>query len=62
MERILLFGGVALHVILNDEYFIGAGTVVVKNILDSGVYVGTPSKRIKKSTGKLSGIPTWRKK
>ena len=47
--------------ILNEDVIIGAGTVVVKNILDSGVYVGTPSKRIKKSTGKMSGIPTWRK-
>lgn len=48
--------------ILNNDVIIGAGTVVVKHISDSGVYVGNPSKRIKETSGKMSGIPTWRKK
>lgn len=47
--------------ILEKDVIIGAGSVVVKNILDMGVYVGAPAIKIKNSTGKMSGIPTWRK-
>jgi UDP-3-O-[3-hydroxymyristoyl] glucosamine N-acyltransferase len=43
-----------------SDVLIGGGAVVVKNIEDSGVYVGTPAKRIKSSSGKLKGIPHWR--
>ena len=32
---------------IKEETIIGAGSVVVKNIDESGTYVGTPVKRIK---------------
>lgn len=31
-----------------DNVYIGAGSVVVKDILESGVYIGTPAKLLKK--------------
>lgn len=47
--------------LMNDEIIIGSGATVVKDIYESGVFVGTPSKKIKQVIGKLSGIPTWKK-
>ena len=47
--------------LLSKDIILGAGTVATKNITKSGVYVGTPAKFLKPSTGKLSGMPTWRK-
>ena len=44
-----------------NDVVIGAGGVVSKNIKESGVYVGVPTKKIKDTKGKLSGIPKWRK-
>lgn len=47
---------------LNDvDIIVGSGGVVVKNINNSGVYVGNPVKKIKESDGKLNGIPKWDK-
>lgn len=46
--------------LLSKDIILGAGTVATKDIIKSGVYVGTPSKFLKPSTGKLSGMPTWR--
>jgi len=45
--------------ILAQDVILGAGAIVVKDIIEEGVYVGNPAKRIKSSTGKLSGIPKW---
>tara|TARA_B110000503_G_scaffold72583_1_gene112260 strand:+ start:4911 stop:5726 length:816 start_codon:yes stop_codon:yes gene_type:complete len=47
--------------ITQSDVVIGAGTTVTKTITESGVYFGLPAKRIKSTTGKLSGIPNWRK-
>lgn len=47
-------------IISASDVIIGSGCVVTKNILDSGVYIGVPAKKIKDSEGKLSGIPKWR--
>jgi UDP-3-O-[3-hydroxymyristoyl] glucosamine N-acyltransferase len=47
--------------LLHQDIIIGSGTTVTKDITQEGVYVGSPAKRIKSSTGKLSGIPNWRK-
>lgn len=47
--------------LLHSDIIIGSGTTVTKDIIQEGVYVGSPHKRIKSSTGKLSGIPNWRK-
>jgi len=46
--------------ITESDVVVGAGTTVTKSISEAGVYFGLPAKRIKKTTGKLSGIPTWR--
>ena len=46
--------------LLSKDIILGAGTVATKNITKPGVYVGAPAKFIKPSTGKLSGMPTWR--
>ena len=43
-----------------NDVIIGAGSVVSTNIDNSGVYVGVPARWIKKSEGKLNGMPTWR--
>ena len=47
--------------ITESDVVIGAGSTLTKSINESGVYFGLPAKRIKKTTGKLSGIPKWRK-
>jgi UDP-3-O-[3-hydroxymyristoyl] glucosamine N-acyltransferase len=44
-----------------EDVVIGAGSTVIYDIKESGVYVGTPVKKIKESSGKLSGVPEWRK-
>jgi UDP-3-O-[3-hydroxymyristoyl] glucosamine N-acyltransferase len=44
-----------------EDVIIGAGSTVLNDIKESGVYVGTPAKKIKESVNKLSGIPKWRK-
>lgn len=46
--------------LLSKDIILGAGTVATKDIIKSGVYVGTPAEFLKPSTGKLSGMPTWR--
>lgn len=45
----------------SEDVVLGAGSVITKSITESGVYVGSPARRIKSSEGKLRGIPTWRK-
>jgi UDP-3-O-[3-hydroxymyristoyl] glucosamine N-acyltransferase len=47
--------------ITESDVVVGAGTTLTKSISEAGVYFGLPAKRIKKVTGKLSGMPTWRK-
>lgn len=44
-----------------EDVVLGAGSVITKSIRESGVYVGSPARRIKNSEGKLKGIPKWRK-
>jgi UDP-3-O-[3-hydroxymyristoyl] glucosamine N-acyltransferase len=44
-----------------SDVILGTGCVLTSNILESGVYVGIPAKKIKEPIGKLSGIPNWRK-
>jgi len=44
-----------------NDVIIGAGSVVSTNIDNSGVYVGVPARWIKKSEGKLNGMPKWRR-
>ena len=46
--------------ITESDVVVGAGTTLTKSISEAGVYFGLPAKRIKKVTGKLSGMPTWR--
>jgi hypothetical protein len=51
-----------VHVIRSvQDVIIGAGSTVLHDIKESGVYVGTPAKKIKESVNKLSGVPKWRK-
>jgi acetyltransferase-like isoleucine patch superfamily enzyme len=40
-----------LPVEICDHVVIGAGAVVTKNIVESGVYVGNPAKKIKENNG-----------
>ena len=47
--------------LLANDIILGSGAVATKDLTTDGVFVGTPAKFIKSSTGKLSGIPTWRK-
>ena len=47
--------------LLANDIILGSGAVATKDLTTNGVFVGTPAKFIKASTGKLSGIPTWRK-
>ena len=47
--------------ISESDVVIGAGSTLTKSIKESGVYFGLPAKRIKSTTGKLSGMPNWRK-
>ncbi len=49
----------ANYKILAENVILGTGAVVVKNIEESGVYVGNPAKKIKETEGKMSGVPTW---
>jgi UDP-3-O-[3-hydroxymyristoyl] glucosamine N-acyltransferase len=42
------------------DVVLGAGSVITKNISESGVYVGSPARRIKSLGGKLNGLPEWR--
>lgn len=54
----IISAGISLN---EKDIIIGSGGVVVKNINESGVYVGNPVKKIKESDGKLNGIPKWDK-
>ena len=47
--------------LLAEDIVLGAGAVATKDITKEGVYIGTPAKRIKSTSGKLSGIPKWNK-
>lgn len=47
--------------LLANDIILGSGSVATKDLTTPGVFVGAPAKFIKKSTGKLSGVPTWRK-
>lgn len=47
--------------VTSNDVIIGAGSVVSTNIDNSGVYVGVPARWIKKSEGKLNGMPKWRR-
>jgi UDP-3-O-[3-hydroxymyristoyl] glucosamine N-acyltransferase len=44
-----------------NDVIVGAGSVVSKHIKESGVYVGSPIKKLKSVIGKLSGVPNWRR-
>jgi len=46
--------------LLANDIILGSGSVAAKDLTTPGVFVGAPAKFIKKSTGKLSGVPTWR--
>jgi UDP-3-O-[3-hydroxymyristoyl] glucosamine N-acyltransferase len=48
-------------IISKSDVTLGSGCVITKSIYKSGVYVGIPAKRIKKTKGKLKGMPLWRK-
>jgi len=43
----------------SDNIILGAGSVVIKNIKDSGVYIGIPAKKKKNIEPNLKGIPLW---
>jgi len=45
----------------SDDVVLGAGSLLNKNIDISGVYVGSPARRVKETEGKLNGMPNWRK-
>ena len=47
--------------LLANDIILGSGAVAINDLTTVGVFVGTPAKFIKASTGKLSGMPTWRK-
>jgi acetyltransferase-like isoleucine patch superfamily enzyme len=42
-------------------FIFGTGGVVVKDIKESGVYVGSPVSKIKNVDKKHTGVPTWKK-
>ena len=48
-------------VISISDVTLGSGGVMAKSIEESGVYVGVPAKLLKKTEGKLRGMPLWRK-
>lgn len=48
-------------VIGSSDVTLGSGGVMAKSIEDSGVYVGIPAKLLKKTEGKLRGMPVWRR-
>ena len=43
-----------------EDVIIGTGGVVVKDISESGVYVGSPTKKIKNTETKHKGVPKWK--
>jgi UDP-3-O-[3-hydroxymyristoyl] glucosamine N-acyltransferase len=45
----------------SSDVIVGAGSLVSKDLLESGVYVGSPCKRIKSVEGKHKGVPNWKK-
>lgn len=47
--------------LMNTDIIIGSGSTVIKDITENGVFVGTPAKKIKSTSGKLSGVPQWKK-
>ena len=65
IEKYSFIGGAAVIRpgvrITTSDVIIGTGSVVTSDISEGGVYVGTPSRKIKDSYGKLNGIPNWRK-
>lgn len=46
--------------LLANDIILGSGAVATKDLTTVGVFVGAPAKYKKTTTGKLSGIPTWR--
>jgi len=47
--------------VLSEDVVLGAGSVITKNVTESGVYVGSPARRVKSTEGKLNGMPKWRR-
>ena len=47
-------------VIGSSDVTLGSGGVMAKSIEEAGVYVGIPAKLLKKTEGKLRGMPEWR--
>lgn len=45
-----------------ENVIIGTGAVIINDITEHGVYVGTPAKKIKEVGGKMSGVPIWKNK
>jgi len=44
-----------------EDVVLGAGSVITKSVYESGVYVGSPARKIKSTKGKLTGMPKWRR-
>jgi UDP-3-O-[3-hydroxymyristoyl] glucosamine N-acyltransferase len=44
-----------------EDVVLGAGSLLNKDVDNSGVYVGFPARKVKEVEGKLNGIPKWRK-
>jgi UDP-3-O-[3-hydroxymyristoyl] glucosamine N-acyltransferase LpxD len=42
-----------------ENVIVGAGAVVTKDILESGIYAGVPAKKIKNVETKMRGVPKW---
>ncbi len=47
--------------VLETDVVLGAGSTITKDVVESGVYVGTPARKVRETNGKLSGIPVWRR-
>ena len=45
--------------LLTENIILGAGAVATSNLIEPGVYIGTPAVKIKEVGGKMVGIPKW---
>jgi len=44
---------------INHEIVLGAGSTLINDTLESGVYVGSPAKKIKEIQNKMKGVPQF---
>lgn len=61
-EKSFLGSGVILSAgkkILEKNIIVGSGSVIVKDLIVEGVYVGNPARKVKELEDKLSGVPYW---